>query len=113
SYFQDLLLNQKEKLLASSRRAFLDLKESEDQLSDEADFAVAEINQYMTYKKHSRDRFHLLEIEKALGRIEIGEFGYCEECGESISYDRLKARPFSSLCVDCQEDMEMEQKRLA
>lgn len=40
-------------------------------------------------------------IEKALRRIEDGTYGECAECGEPISEQRLKALPYTSLCIDC------------
>ena len=61
----------------------------------------------------SRDRMYLLEVERAFSRMEEGQFGVCEECGVNISRKRLKVQPLSSLCVDCKEDVELEQKRLA
>lgn len=42
-------------------------------------------------------------IEQALGRMERGEYGRCENCGRQIPFERLEALPFASLCIDCQE----------
>lgn len=38
----------------------------------------------------------------ALAAIDTGDYGECRECEEPISFRRLKARPESRLCVDCQ-----------
>ena len=111
--FKSVLLEKKEKLLHSSRSAMQQIKNSEQTPSDEGDFAVAEVGQFLTCKIHARDRKCLLEIEKALSRMENGQFGSCESCGEEIRKRRLKVNPFSSLCIDCQEDIEQEQKKLA
>ena len=44
----------------------------------------------------------LLElVEKALKRWEAGTYGTCERCGEPIDHARLKAIPYTSLCLDC------------
>jgi len=40
-------------------------------------------------------------VDNALAHIEAGTYGVCEECGEAISTERLEARPFSLLCMDC------------
>ena len=45
-------------------------------------------------------------IEAALGRIESGEYGRCEECDEPIVLRRLKALPWATRCVACQEESE-------
>ena len=45
-------------------------------------------------------------IEVALGRIESGEYGRCEECDEPILLRRLKALPWAIRCVTCQEETE-------
>ena len=43
----------------------------------------------------------LREISAALKRIELGEFGACEECGEAINPKRLQIDPTSRLCITC------------
>jgi RNA polymerase-binding transcription factor DksA len=41
------------------------------------------------------------EIADALERIDAGEFGACEECGDSIPAERLDALPYTRYCVAC------------
>ncbi|MCJ7496018.1 MAG: TraR/DksA C4-type zinc finger protein, partial [Deltaproteobacteria bacterium] len=52
-----------------------------------------------------------LKIKEALARIEDGTFGICEECGEEISEERLKARPVTTLCIGCKTKAEAEEKK--
>ena len=40
-------------------------------------------------------------IEAALARIEEGEFGYCQNCGEAIAAGRLELDPTVATCVSC------------
>ncbi len=40
-------------------------------------------------------------IRKALGRIDDGTFGICEQCGENIPLERMKARPVTTQCIEC------------
>jgi RNA polymerase-binding protein DksA len=47
----------------------------------------------------SRER--LAELDAALDRIEHGTYGYCRGCGRPIAAERLAARPFATMCVDC------------
>lgn len=48
--------------------------------------------------------FHgeLNEVEHALHKIEVGEFGSCEQCHRKIPWERLEALPEARLCVQCQ-----------
>jgi DnaK suppressor protein len=113
-FFRGLLLEHKERLLMSSVAAFREMRNGDTKTpSDEADFAVEEVNQYMTCQIQTIDRKCLIEIERALAKVENGEYGFCEFCGEEIDIRRLKARPYSNYCVECQEDMEVEQNRMA
>jgi len=45
-------------------------------------------------------RGQLRQIEKALERIESGEYGRCEICGKEIPVERLEAVPWTTLCID-------------
>jgi len=44
----------------------------------------------------------LTQIEAALARLDEGTFGVCERCGKAIAEERLRARPWASLCIDDQ-----------
>ena len=57
-----------------------------------------------------RVRDKLAAIDEALGRIDDGSYGACEECGLDIAEGRLVALPFTRLCVSCQSDRERESK---
>ncbi len=52
----------------------------------------------------------LEQIERALAMIEEGTYGICEECGEPIPLERLKALPFATQCVKCKRKAEMEEE---
>ena len=47
-------------------------------------------------------------IERALARIEDGDYGVCQECGEAIAAARLQAQPWASLCIECQSARESD-----
>jgi RNA polymerase-binding transcription factor DksA len=44
----------------------------------------------------------LKQINEALVRIEEGNYGICANCLTMIAAERLVARPYSTLCMDCQ-----------
>ena len=45
----------------------------------------------------------IVDIDIAIEKIDEGAYGECEECGEEIKMERLKAIPFARLCIDCKE----------
>jgi RNA polymerase-binding protein DksA len=45
-------------------------------------------------------RDQLRQVENALARIESGEYGRCEVCGQEIPAERLEAVPWATLCID-------------
>ncbi|WP_431982273.1 TraR/DksA family transcriptional regulator [Streptomyces qinglanensis] len=49
----------------------------------------------------ARAREHLVEVDRALERLERGEYGRCTECGEPVPEERLSARPATTTCVRC------------
>ncbi len=48
----------------------------------------------------------LEQIEKALERIEEGNYGVCENCNRIISVPRLNAIPYAILCIECAAQFE-------
>lgn len=46
-------------------------------------------------------REHLDELDRALDRLEHGEYGRCESCGTTIPPERLEVRPAATTCVTC------------
>ena len=50
--------------------------------------------------------------KEAIDRIDDGTYGKCEECGEIIGLERLKARPVTTLCIDCKSLQEAEERKL-
>jgi len=48
----------------------------------------------------------LNHVERAIELIRLGRYGTCEGCESAIPIARLKALPFSHLCVECQRTHE-------
>ncbi len=49
----------------------------------------------------NESRIELGRINRALERIEQGEYCYCRNCGEEIPLERLAAVPYTDLCIRC------------
>ncbi len=75
---------------------------------DTYDLASEERNREINLILSDRDREKLQAIEDALERLASGDYGLCDVCEEEIAPERLKALPFTRLCVSCQSDREKE-----
>ena len=73
---------------------------------DEVDIVSTEKANQMDFRLKSRNAIYLNKVRKSLQKIEEGSFGECEDCGSSISYNRLLARPTADLCIHCKEKSE-------
>jgi DnaK suppressor protein len=58
-------------------------------------------NQAISIEVQRRREIQLRQIDKALSRLEAGEFGFCATCGEEISPGRLEFDPTATLCIEC------------
>jgi len=58
-------------------------------------------SQAMARATHARRDIERRRLRTALARIETGEFGYCEDCGEEIAEGRLEIDPAATRCISC------------
>jgi DnaK suppressor protein len=109
--YRKILMEEKQRLLNNSRNALAnEIQLSTDDLPDETDLAASEINQNLIFKLRDRERQLLSKIDEALGRMDEGSFGECEDCQEPIEPKRLEARPVSTMCIACKERQEHREK---
>lgn len=105
--FQELLRERRRQIvrkLADTEQTLKFLSESRPpELSEEAQ-EEAFANSLQALSNQERKEF--FEIERALQRIESGEYGLCENCGRQIGINRLKAMPTVRLCIACQQEAE-------
>ncbi len=105
------LEEQLENLISQSREAVSNLTEVRENDADPLDLAVTESNRDFTLRMADRERRLLGKIRYALERIQNGEYGACESCGEPITFGRLMARPVATLCIDCKTEAEQVERR--
>lgn len=67
--------------------------------------------QFVALSRHGTDRRTRALITAALNRFDRGEYGICEECEGEISVKRLRAIPWASRCMPCQEQLESLRSR--
>ena len=58
----------------------------------------------------SQEQDALYEIEEALKRLELGTYSVCEMSGKAIPHTRLEAIPFARFTVECQQQLEKENR---
>ncbi|MFW5734823.1 MAG: TraR/DksA family transcriptional regulator [Oceanidesulfovibrio sp.] len=81
--------------------------------ADENEFASVVSDTHLKMAMRERSWARIKEIQTALKRIDAADYGYCEECCMDIGTARLKARPTTMLCVDCQSALEQQPARYA
>lgn len=111
-YFRRKLLTWRQELIEESQATIDNLREEVRDVGDEAERATRETENSLELRTRDRYRKLLGKIDQAMGRIEEGEYGYCEETGEEIGLARLEARPIATLSLDAQERWEMRQKQM-
>jgi DnaK suppressor protein len=111
-YFRLKLVNWRAELVEESRETISHLQHEVRDVGDEAERATRETENSLELRTRDRYRKLIRKIDKALIRLDEGEYGYCEETGEEIGLDRLEARPIATLCLDAQERWELRQRQL-
>jgi DnaK suppressor protein len=73
---------------------------------DTADVAFEAGSDEMASQLAEFDSRELSQLERALVRLKQGTYGVCEGCANKIPIGRLNALPYSTLCIECQREME-------
>ena len=102
--YRDKLLGRREGLVGQVQAAEAYSRERDAEATqDPADMAANAYTKELLMSMSTNDRQLLDSIDAALTRIQEGEYGYCDNCGEPIHEKRLEALPWAQHCVDCQE----------
>ncbi len=109
-YFRWKLLSWRDDLLNESNETLQTLQEGSMLQADIADRASTETDRSLQLRTRDRARKLISKIDEALERIESGTYGYCEETRETISLQRLDARPIATLSLEAQERHERMEK---
>ena len=76
---------------------------ADDGTEDIVDRANNSYNRELMFSLSDSERLLLLQIEDALNRMNVGTYGRCTNCGNTIHPLRLEAVPWARFCIDCQE----------
>lgn len=110
--FRAALEEEKTKILEKAKQAVASgqIKIDTNEMMDDVDLASATVDQNLTFRLLDRDRKLLSGIERALEKIETGEYGYCEGTGDPIPKRRLELRPWCRYSVKYKEQLEKAKK---
>ena len=102
---KDALLRKRADILAASTGtrplpASMDVNSRQGDLADQAS---GNNEVHIQLKLKQTDAKILQAIEEALWRIEKGTYGVCRDCGEPIAEPRLRAIPWTRVCITCKE----------
>jgi DnaK suppressor protein len=109
--FRHILHEQLATLLGEAERTVDGMSEKQN-FPDPTDRAALESDRSFTLRIRDRERKLIGKIKEALDRIDDGTYGVCEECGEAIGLERLRARPVTTLCIGCKSLQEAEERRV-
>jgi DnaK suppressor protein len=86
-------------------------KELDDEISEEVSLDREDVlklkEEIEVFEKEDQLEEGLIsEVEEALNRIHLGNYGQCLSCGSQLPGERLEAVPYAKFCVKCQENTE-------
>ena len=105
-----VLLEKRERILSLMRSAEQNSDPDELRVADEMDLSSVGYDQAFEYRLRDRDATLIKKIDKAIRRIDGGDYNFCEECEAVIGAQRLIARPETDLCIQCKEKQEHVEK---
>jgi len=109
--FRRLLEGRKREILSEADRAVGHMNsKAPDGFPDPTDRASLESDRALILRMRDRERKLLTKIDEAFKRLATGTYGRCEECGDDIALERLKARPVTTLCIVCKSDQEARER---
>ena len=113
AYFRKMLEEMKHDLSQDIDRTVHTMQDEATIFADPNDRASQESDMSLELRNRDRERKLIKKIEETIGRIDSGEYGYCDSCGVEIGLKRLEARPTATLCIDCKTLDELRERQVA
>ncbi|MBE0598953.1 MAG: RNA polymerase-binding protein DksA [Desulfuromonadales bacterium] len=108
--FRQILQSQLDELVREAGKTVSEMTDEKTNFPDPTDRASLESDRNFELRIRDRERKLIMKIREALERIDAGEFGICESCEDEISESRLRARPVTTLCIECKTEQERQEK---
>ena len=110
-HFHAILHAWKKVLLDEINRTVNQMRDVHENHSDPNDRASQETDMSLELRSRDRESKLIKNIDAAIERLKIGDYGYCTTCGVEIAVQRLEARPTAKLCVDCKTLDEIRERQ--
>lgn len=111
-YFRNMLTQKIADLLSGAEKTVSEMTDEKENFPDPNDRASLESDRNFELRIRDRERKLIAKMQEAIKRIDDGIFGICEQCGGDISEKRLRARPVTTLCIDCKtKEEKLERQR--
>ena len=101
---KDILLAQKKEILSHILDHDIDVD------GDDIDLIQGNILLGIQKQLNIRNNLKIKKIDKAIKQVEDKTYGVCEDCGDQIPQKRLLINPYTTICVDCAEERELQEK---
>jgi DnaK suppressor protein len=112
AHFRKILLAWKAELSQDIDTTIHSMQDEATVFADPNDRATQESDMALELRNRDRERKLIKKIDETMGKIDSGDYGYCESCGVEIGLERLQARPTASLCIDCKTLEEIREKQM-
>ena len=110
-HFRNILEQWKSSLMKEVDRTVHYMQDDAANFPDPNDRATQESEFGLELRTRDRERKLIRKINSAMGRIDDGSYGFCDETGEEIGLKRLEARPVATLSLEAQERREMAERQ--
>ena len=112
-HFLAILTSWKEQLEFEQGKTASKIQTNNNNFADDSDRATHEEGFALEIRTRDRERKLLSKIKESIEQLQSNDYGYCYNpyCGVEIGIRRLEARPTATLCIDCKNLQEIEEKQ--
>lgn len=112
-HFLTILTSWKEQLEFEQDKTASKIQTNNNNFADDSDRATHEEGFALEIRTRDRERKLLSKIKESIEQLQSNDYGYCYNpyCGVEIGIRRLEARPTATLCIDCKNLQEIEEKQ--
>jgi len=112
-HFLSILASWKEQLEFEQDKTASKIQTNNNNFADDSDRATHEEGFALEIRTRDRERKLLSKIKESIEQLQLNDYGYCLNpyCGVEIGIRRLEARPTATLCIDCKNLQEIEEKQ--
>ena len=117
--FRDLLMQERTRCVGEIRSIAQNASKNPREASGDlsaytvhmADMSADTYERELAMNIASSEQEVLYQIDDALKRIDEGTYGVCQQCSKPIVMSRLRAVPYTSMCIECQRSKEQKSKK--